>query len=64
MSETTRRSPATEPALPPTTVTFVFTDLEGSTRLLAALRDDYGELLAGYHELRGHWQQPESRRPT
>jgi predicted ATPase/class 3 adenylate cyclase len=35
----------------PTTVTFVFTDLEGSTRLLATLRDAYGSLLEAYHDL-------------
>src|SRR4051794_38523269 len=35
----------------PTTVTFVFTDLEGSTRLLSTLRDAYGPLLEAYHEL-------------
>jgi predicted ATPase/class 3 adenylate cyclase len=34
-----------------TTVTFVFTDLEGSTRLLATLRDAYGPLLEEYHDL-------------
>lgn len=34
-----------------TTVTFVFTDLEGSTRLLSSLRDAYGPLLEEYHEL-------------
>ena len=35
------------------TVTFVFTDLEGSTRLLAALRDDYGAVLDEYRDLVG-----------
>ena len=33
------------------TVTFVFTDLEGSTRLLGSLRDAYSELLNDYHSL-------------
>lgn len=40
-------SPSTEPR----TVTFVFSDLEGSTRLLATLRDAYGPLLEAYHDL-------------
>ena len=35
------------------TVTFVFSDLEGSTRLLNALRDEYGQLLDDYYELVG-----------
>lgn len=37
----------------PTTVTFIFTDLEGSTRLLGALRDAYAPLLEQYHDLVG-----------
>ncbi|MEX2547430.1 MAG: tetratricopeptide repeat protein [Chloroflexota bacterium] len=45
--------PANAPSVPGGTVTFVFTDLEGSTRLLGALRDVYAELLAGYHDLVG-----------
>ena len=36
-----------------TTVTFVFTDLEGSTRLLSNLREAYGPLLEAYHDLIG-----------
>ena len=37
--------------LPTGTVTFVFTDIEGSTRLLEELgADGYGELLARHHE--------------
>ena len=32
--------------LPSGTVTFLFTDIEGSTRLLKQLRDRYGEVLA------------------
>src|SRR4051794_16040101 len=43
------RTPVAAPAS--TTVTFVFTDLEGSTRLLSTLRDAYGPLLEAYHEL-------------
>jgi predicted ATPase/class 3 adenylate cyclase len=39
------------PTAAPTTVTFVFTDLEGSTRLLSSLRDAYGPLLDDYHAL-------------
>jgi predicted ATPase/class 3 adenylate cyclase/Tfp pilus assembly protein PilF len=42
---------ATPSASASTTVTFVFTDLEGSTRLLSTLRDGYGPLLEAYHEL-------------
>jgi len=38
-------------ATTPTTVTFVFSDLEGSTRLLNSLRGSYGPLLEQYHEL-------------
>lgn len=33
------------PALPSGTVTFLFSDVEGSTRLLQALGDRYGEVL-------------------
>jgi predicted ATPase/class 3 adenylate cyclase len=36
-----------------TTVTFIFSDIEGSTRLLSTLRDAYGPLLEEYHELIG-----------
>ena len=54
-----RRSPNLSPvietgttgAAEPRTVTFVFSDLEGSTRLLATLRDAYGPLLEAYHDL-------------
>ncbi len=37
--------------LPSGTVTFLFTDIEGSTRLLKQLRDDYARLLAEHQEL-------------
>ena len=37
--------------LPTGTVTFVFTDVEGSTRLLRQLRERYGELLAEHRRL-------------
>jgi class 3 adenylate cyclase/tetratricopeptide (TPR) repeat protein len=40
------------PSLPTGTVTFLFTDIEGSTRLLKALgRDRYGDLLAVHNRL-------------
>jgi class 3 adenylate cyclase len=39
-------------SVPPSgTVTLLFTDIEGSTRLLKQLRTDYGELLAEHHRL-------------
>ena len=37
--------------LPSGTVTLLFTDVEGSTRLLKQLRNDYGGLLADHHRL-------------
>jgi peptide/nickel transport system substrate-binding protein len=42
-------SPAAE--LPSGTVTFLFTDIEGSTRLLKQFRDRYGELLADHERI-------------
>src|SRR3954447_24597451 len=39
------------PDLPRGTVTFVFTDIEGSTRLLARLRNGYVAVLAEHHRL-------------
>ncbi len=39
------------PGLPSGTVTFLFTDVEGSTRLLEHLGDRYAELLAQYRRL-------------
>ncbi len=39
------------PSLPTGTVTFLFTDIEGSTRLLQQLEDRYGDVLAIYHRL-------------
>jgi predicted ATPase/class 3 adenylate cyclase/DNA-binding CsgD family transcriptional regulator len=53
----TRDEPARAPrgagrrVLPGGTVTFVFTDIEGSTRLVKALRDRYAEVLAGHRRL-------------
>ncbi len=42
---------APQPQPPTGTVTFLFTDIEGSTRLVQELGDDYGELLALHHGL-------------
>jgi predicted ATPase len=39
------------PELPTGTVTFLFTDIEGSTRLLDELRDRYAGVLAEHHRL-------------
>ena len=39
------------PELPTGTVTFLFTDVEGSTRLLQRLRDGYGDVLADHRRL-------------
>ena len=38
-------------ALPGGTVTFLFTDIEGSTRLLQELGDDYGQVVADHRRL-------------
>src|SRR6478735_8255990 len=37
--------------LPSGTVTFLFTDVEGSTRLLKQLRDAYGQVLADHRRI-------------
>jgi class 3 adenylate cyclase len=37
--------------LPSGTVTFLFSDIEGSTALLRRLRDRYGEVLGDHHRL-------------
>ena len=37
--------------LPAGTVTFLFTDIEGSTRLLQQVGDQYAEVLSGYREI-------------
>ena len=42
---------ATMHDIPVGTVTFLFTDIEGSTQLLARLRDRYADLLAEHHRL-------------
>src|SRR5579864_7755092 len=39
------------PSLPTGTVTFLFTDIEGSTRLLQDIGDRYADVLAGYRKL-------------
>jgi class 3 adenylate cyclase len=38
-------------SLPGGTVTFLFTDIEGSTRLLQELGDDYGQVVADHRQL-------------
>ena len=44
--------------LPRGTVTFLFTDIEGSTRLLARLRERYGDVLEEHHRaLRGAFEE-------
>src|SRR5262245_21324581 len=46
--------------LPTGTVTFLFTDIEGSTRLLRELGDGYAEVLAEHRRvLRESWRQHE-----
>jgi class 3 adenylate cyclase len=46
--------------LPTGTVTFLFTDIEGSTRLLRELDDGYAEVLAGHNRLlREVWSRHE-----
>ena len=40
-----------EPLLPGGTVTFLFTDIEGSTQLLDRLRDQYEALISGHHQI-------------
>ena len=44
-------APQSNADLPGGTVTFLFTDIEGSTQLLRRLRDQYTELLAQHHRL-------------
>jgi len=49
-----------QPELPTGTVTFLFTDIEGSTRLLRELGDGYAEVLAEHRRaLRDAWQRRE-----
>ena len=42
-----------QPRLPTGTLTFLFTDIEGSTRLLQEAGDDYARLLADHRRLLG-----------
>src|SRR3954447_4210092 len=42
---------AAPPELPSGTVTLLFTDIEGSTRLLKQLRDSYGAVLADHRRI-------------
>ena len=44
-------SPLTRPTLPTGTVTFLFTDIEGSTRLVQALGDDWVPVLEAHNHL-------------
>jgi predicted ATPase/DNA-binding SARP family transcriptional activator len=44
-------APDTPRALPRGTVTLLFTDIEGSTRLAAALRDRYGEVIEAHRRI-------------
>src|SRR6266702_8861 len=47
-----------QPELPTGTVTFLFTDIEGSTKLLQELGDEYAEVLADHrHALREAWRR-------
>ena len=47
-----------QPELPTGTVTFLFTDIEGSTRLLAELGDGYADVLAEHQRvLREAWRR-------
>src|SRR5215208_5643459 len=43
--------PQVEPALPEGTITFLFTDIQGSTRLLERLGPGYGEVLSTHGRL-------------
>jgi YVTN family beta-propeller protein len=50
---TERVAAAGEPAVPAGTVTFLFTDIEDSTRLVRDLGDDYADVLAAHNRLLG-----------
>jgi class 3 adenylate cyclase len=53
----TEQNRRVKPDLPRGTVTFLFTDIEGSTRLLLDLRDGYAEALAEHRlKLRDAWR--------
>ena len=47
----TEKSGPPTPILPGGTVTFLFTDIEGSTKLLDQLRDQYAVLLTAHHQI-------------
>jgi len=47
----TQNTGLSAPILPGGTVTFLFTDIEGSTHLLDQLRDQYAALLADHHQI-------------
>ncbi len=47
----TDKSRLPTPILPGGTVTFLFTDIEGSTKLLDQLRDQYAVLLTAHHQI-------------
>ncbi|MCB0256533.1 MAG: hypothetical protein KDI55_22670, partial [Anaerolineae bacterium] len=51
MSETKTQPSETANGFFAGTVTFLFTDIESSTQLLAQLRDQYTDLLAEHHRL-------------
>jgi class 3 adenylate cyclase len=46
-----RRTSSRRRAAPTGTVSFLFTDIEGSTRLLEQLRGQYAELLADHRRI-------------
>ena len=51
MNTSVRDAPALPRDLPPGTVTLLFTDIEGSTRLLHELGDRYPDVLAQHRDL-------------
>ena len=61
----TRENRRVQPELPTGTVTFLFTDIEGSTRLLQELGDGYADVLAEHHRaLRDAWRRTTGSRST
>ena len=44
-------SAISEPIFPGGTVTFLLTDIEGSTQLLEQLRDQYEVLISAHHQI-------------
>lgn len=51
LAERPNRSPEMSSALPTGVVTYLFTDIEGSTRLVSRVGDRFGGLLSRHHEL-------------